>query len=338
MSTPNYQQLSKLQKLAIFLIVIGPETAAEILRQFEDAEIEAICREMTHFQVIEPEMQNTVIEEFSKLIMESFSSLSGGASFARRALELATGDSKAASILERISPGGNSADCIKEIGEMEPQQIFNLIKTEQSQTIAFILSYLEMEKAADILPMLHSEVREEVVERLGTLDVTSLELVNKVAKSLTHNLDHQEKPTMHSSGGVRPAAELLNSLDREESKNILTKMEERNPELSNAIRKKMFGFADLIRLEQKDLQRIMREIDTSDLVLALKTATPLLNDAICGAISKRAAETLKEELEMLGSVRLKDVEAAQDRVIQIVRRLEEQEEISLEKGGAGVVN
>ena len=134
------------------------------------------------------------------------------------------------------------------------------------------------------------------------------------------------------------AAELLNSLDREESKNILMKMEERNPELSNAIRKKMFGFADLVRLEQKDLQRIMREVDTSDLVLALKTATPLLNDAICGAISKRAAETLKEELEMLGTVRLKDVEAAQDRIIQIVRRLEEQEEISLEKGGAGVVN
>ena len=164
------------------------------------------------------------------------------------------------------------------------------------------------------------------------------ELVNKVAKSLTKNVDHQEKLIMHSSGGVRPAAELLNSLDREESKNILTRMEERNPELTNAIRKKMFGFADLVRLEQKDLQRIMREVDTSDLVLALKTATPMLNDAICGAISKRAADTLKEELEMLGSVRLRDVEAAQDRIIQIVRRLEEQEEVSLEKGGTGVVN
>lgn len=338
MSTPHYDQLTKLQKLAIFLIVLGPETAAEILRQFEDAEIEAICREMTHFQVIEPDIQQTVIEEFSSLIMSSFSSLAGGATFARRTLELAKGDTKAASILERISPGGNSADCIKEIGEMEPQQIFNLIKTEQSQTIAFVMSYLEMEKAADILPMLHPDVREDVVERLGTLEATSLELVNKVAKSLTANFDRSEKLTMHTSGGVRPAAELLNSLDREESKNILTRMEERNPELTNAIRKKMFGFADLVRLEQKDLQRIMREVDTSDLVLALKTATPMLNDAICGAISKRAAETLKEELEMLGSVRLKDVEAAQDRIIQIVRRLEEQEEISLEKGGAGVVN
>lgn len=338
MSIPSYQHLTKLQRLAIFLIVIGPETAAEILRQFEDPEIEAICREMTHFPVVEPEVQQEVIEEFSSLIMESFSSLAGGAAFARRTLELAKGDTKAASILERISPGGNSADCIKEIGEMEPQQIFNLIKTEQSQTIAFVLSYLEMDKAAAILPMLHPDIREDVVERLGTLEATSLELVNKVAKALTHNLDHNEKLTMHTSGGVRPAAELLNSLDREESKNILNRMEERNPELTNAIRKKMFGFAELVRLEQKDLQRIMREVDTSDLVLALKTATPMLNDAISGAISKRAAETLKEELEMLGSVRLKDVEAAQDRIIQIVRRLEEQEEISLEKGGAGVVS
>ena len=142
---------------------------------------------------------------------------------------------------------------------------------------------------------------------------------------------------MHASGGVRVAAEILNTLDRETSKQILGQLEQRDPELGASIRKKMFGFADMVRLEQKDLQRIMREVDTNDLVLALKPATPLLRDAVFGSLSKRAADTLKEELEMLGSVRLKDIEAAQDRIIAVVRRLEEQEEITLEKGGAGGV-
>jgi flagellar motor switch protein FliG len=169
------------------------------------------------------------------------------------------------------------------------------------------------------------------------LSSTSVQLVSKVASALTQNLS-KAKITMHTSGGVGTAAEILNTLDRESGKQIIDRIEQRDPELGNAIRKKMFGFADLVRLEQKDLQRIMREIDTNDLVFALKNATPLLRDAICGSLSRRAAESLKEELEMLGSVRPKEVEAAQDRIIQIVRRLEEQDEISLEKGGAGGIS
>ena len=332
----TYDQLTKLQKLAIFLIVLGPEAAAEILRQFEDAEIEAICKEMTNFQVIDQAMQAEVVREFASVIGASAASMTGGAAFARRTLELAKGDSKAASILERIAPGSHSADGIKEIEEMEPRQIYNLLKNEQPQTVAFILSYLDSLKSAAIIALFSATVRDEILERLSTLNSTSIELVNKVAKSLTQNLQ-RTKVTMHASGGVRAAAEILNALDRETGKQILGRLEQRDPDLGNAIRKKMFGFADLVRLEQKDLQRIMREVDTNDLVLALKTSTPLLRDAICGALSKRAAETLKEELDMLGSVRPKDVEAAQDRIIQVVRRLEEQEEISLEKGGASVV-
>lgn len=336
MATAIYDDLSKRQKLAIFLIVLGPETAAEVLRQFEDAEIEAICKEMTNFQVIDQNMQAQTIREFAEVLGASASAVSGGAGFARRTLELAKGDSKAASILDRISPGGHSADGIKEIEAMEPRQIYNLLKHEQPQTVAFILSYLESPKSAQILALFPPQPREEVVERLSTLNSTSIELVNKVARALTQNVQ-QTKVTMHSSGGVRVAAEILNTLDRETSKQILGQLEQKDPELGAAIRKKMFGFADMVRLEQKDLQRIMREVDTNDLVLALKPATPLLRDAIFGSLSKRAADTLKEELEMLGSVRLKDIEAAQDRIIAVVRRLEEQEEISLEKGGSGGV-
>ncbi|BET66045.1 flagellar motor switch protein FliG [Opitutales bacterium ASA1] len=331
-----YDNLTKLQKLAIFLIVLGPEVAAEILRQFEDAEIEAICKEMTNFQFIDPQTQREAMEEFIDVIGSNAAALTGGASFARRALELAKGDTKAASILEKIAPGSHSADGLKEIEEMEPRHIYNRLKNEQAQTVAFILSYVEPPKAAAVVALFPQHARDEVLARLSTLNSTSIELVSKVARSMTCNVQ-SAKVAMHASGGVRAAADILNTLERDTSKDILTRIEQRDPELGAQIRKKMFGFADLVRLEQKDLQRIMREIDTNDLVLALKTATPLLRDAISGALSKRAAETLKEELEMLGSVRLKDVEAAQDRIIQVVRRLEEQEEISLEKGGGGVV-
>lgn len=336
MAASTYTDLSKRQKLAIFLIVLGPEVAAEVLRQFEDAEIEAICKEMTHFQVIDPQVQSEVIREFASVIGAGAGALTGGAAFARRTLELAKGDTGAASILEKIAPGSHSAEGIHEIEEMEPRQVYNLLKGEQPQTIAFLLSYLEPAKSAAIVGLLAPDAREEVIERLGTLNSTSVEIVSKVAKALTKNLT-KTKVTMHTSGGVRSAADVLNTLDRETTKQILGRLDQRDPELGAAIRKKMFGFADLVRLEQKDLQRIMREVDTNDLVLALKTSTPLLRDAISGALSKRAAETLKEELEMLGSVRPKEIDAAQDRVIAVVRRLEEQEEISLEKGGPGGV-
>jgi flagellar motor switch protein FliG len=336
MAAPSYSELTKRQKLAIFLIVLGPEVAAEVLRQFEDAEIEAICKEMTNFQVIDPQTQNEVTRDFASIIGAGATAITGGAGFARRTIELAKGDSGAASMLEKVAPGMHSADGINELNDMEARQVYNLVKTENPQTIAFLVSYLDSAKGAEIVALLAEEVREEVIERLSTLGSTSVEIVSKVAKAITKNLT-KTKVTMHTSGGVRSAAELLNTMDRETTKQILNRLEQRDPELGAAIRKKMFGFADLVRLEQKDLQRIMREVDTNDLVLALKTATPLLRDAISGALSKRAAETLKEELEMLGSVRPKEVEAAQDRVIAVVRRLEEQEEISLEKGGPGGV-
>ena len=219
---------------------------------------------------------------------------------------------------------------------MEPRQIFNMIKTEQSQTIAFVLSYLENDKAGPILGMFNQDLREEVIERLGMLEPTSLEIINKVANSLSKNLDTGGKLTMNKSGGVRMVADLLNTLEKDDSKEILANIEERNPILGAEIRKKMFSFDDLIRLELTDLQRIMREVDSGDLTLSLKSATESLREFILQAVSKRAAETLVEDLEMMGPVKVTEVEAAQERVIQVVRRLEEQEEISLDGGSQTV--
>jgi flagellar motor switch protein FliG len=335
MNEQDYSKFSRQQKLAIFLIIIGPEAAAEVLRQFEDSEIELICREMSVITVVPQEVQRLSMEEFSPLVARSIGSALGGISYAQRTLEIAKGDYKASTIVGRIGPAvGSSVDVIKDIAEMEGRQIFNLVKNEQPQTISFLLSYLDSAKSAEVFALLGPELREEVIERLGTIESTSLELVSKIARSLGKHYDTKVRPAFHRSGGVRAVADLLNNLDKEMSKNLLTRLEERNATLSAAIRKKLFSFEDLLRLQASDLQRVLREVDSSNLAIAMKSASEKLREQIYGSISKRAAESLKEELEMLGPVRLKDVEVAQDAIIQVVRRLEEEGQITLEAEGA----
>jgi flagellar motor switch protein FliG len=333
----DWEKMNRQRKLAVFLVTIGPEAAAEVLRRFDDDTIEAIAREMTTLGLVTEEQQRRALEEFTDVIFSATRSVLGGLDYAQQALEIAKGDFRASSILGRVGPAGTSIDVIKDIAEMEGRQIFNLIKHEQAQTIAFVLSYLETSKAAEILTMLSGEVREEVVERLGTIESTSLELVGKVVRSLSRHFDAKARPTFHRSGGVRNVADVLNTLDKDISKALLAKIEERNATLGAAVRKKMFGFEDLVRLASADLQRVMREVDSANLAVAMKSASEALRDKIYSAVSKRAAESLKEEISMLGPVRLKDVEAAQDAVIQVVRRLEEEGEISLEAGGGANV-
>jgi flagellar motor switch protein FliG len=330
----DYTKLSRQQKLAVFLIVIGPEAAAEVLRQFDDAEIELLCREMSTFTIIPAPAQRLAIDEFSALVANSAGSALGGLGYAQRTLEIAKGDYKASAIVGRIGPVGTSIDVIKDISEMEGRQIFNLVKHEQPQTISFLLSYLETSKSAEVFALLSPDLREEVVERLGTIESTSLELVGKIAKSLGKHYDTKVRPAFHRSGGVRAVADLLNQLDKETSKNLLARLEERNATLSAAIRKKLFSFEDLNRLQPADLQRVLREVDSANLAISMKSASEGLRGKIYASISKRAAESLKEELEMLGPVRLKDVETAQDAIIQVVRRLEEEGQISLESESA----
>jgi len=337
MTEQEYGKFSRQQKLATFLIVIGPEAAAEVLRQFEDAEIELICREISTFTVVPSEVQRLALDEFSPLIAKCVGSTLGGLGYAQRTLEIAKGDYKAAAIVGRIGPVGTSVEVIKDISEMEGRQIFNLVKNEQPQTISFLLSYLDSAKSAEVFALLGPELREEVIERLGTIESTSLDLVGKIARSLGKHYDTKTRPAFHHSGGVRAVADLLNQLDKEMSKNLLGRLEERNATLSAAIRKKLFSFEDLLRLQAADLQRVLREVDSSNLATAMKSASETLRTRIYSSISKRAAEGLKEELEMLGPVRLKDVEIAQEAIIKVVRRLEEEGQITLESDGASSV-
>jgi flagellar motor switch protein FliG len=334
MAEIDFSKLNRQQKLAVFLVTIGPEAAANVLKHFEDQEIEVLCREMSALTIVSEGVQKQAMEEFASVIAQSATSALGGLGYAQKTLEIAKGDYKASSIIGRVGPVGTSVEVIQEISEMEGRQIFNLIKHEQPQTISFVLSYLDGAKAAEVFGLLGPELREEVIERLGTIESTSLELVGKIARSLSKHFDSKVRPAFHRSGGVRAVADLLNQLEKDMSKNLLARLEERNAQLSAAIRKKLFSFEDLGRLQPADLQRVLREVDSANLAIAMKSASESLREKFYGAISKRAAESLREEIELLGPVRLKDVEAAQDAIIQVVRRLEEEGQITLESDSA----
>jgi flagellar motor switch protein FliG len=335
----DYTKLNRQQKLAIFLIVIGTQAASEVLKQFDDAEAEILCREMSQFPMVPDLLARQVLEEFSPIVGDSVASTLGGMEFARGALELARGDYKANAILSRVgaTPSGSTVEIIQEIAEMEGRQIFNLIKSEQPQTVSFLLSYLGKDKAAEVFTLFSPELREDIVERLGTIDSTSIDLVGKIVRNLGKHLDHKTRPTFHQSGGVRAVADLLNGMEKEISKSLLVRLEERNAQLGAAIRKKMFSFEDLGRLQPADLQRVLREVDSSNLGVAMKSASETIKEKIYESISKRAAESLRDEISMLGPVRLKDVEVAQDAIIQVVRRLEDEGVISLDGGDSAVV-
>lgn len=329
----EYAKLNKVQKIAAFLITIGPEAAADVMKSFDTMQLEPICREMMAMPLIPSGVQRELMDEFADVVKEGSRSTLGGLGFTHAALELAKGDYAASSILSRCEPATRT-EANDEIRQMDGQQVFNLVKSEQPQTIAFVLSCMDTAKAAEIVGMLAPEVREEVVERLGAMDATSRDSIHKVAKNLNQHIDRRAmQQGLNRSGGVKACAEILNALGKEMRKGLLTKVEERNAPLGAAIRKMVFSFDDIGRLTTADLQRVLREVDSACLPLALKTARPAITTAMLAAMSKRAAQGLAEEIEMISQPKAKEVEAAQNKIIEVVRKLEESEEITIDGGG-----
>jgi flagellar motor switch protein FliG len=330
MASLDYDTMNKTQKLAAFFIIVGPELAPELMKQLRDPEIEAVAREMASMEVVDFKLQEKILEEFCELIGEGLSTALGGMSFVQRTLEAARGPQAASDILLKALPASNSIDAVRELSQMDTRQIFNIIKHEQPQTIAFILSYLDAKQVSQIIPLFSPQAREEIVERLGSMDSISSELIGKVLKSLGKHLSAgQQKYSLHRRGGAQAAAQLLNSLDKELSKNLLTRIEERNAELGEAIRKRLFRFEDIARLSQRDIQRLLRDVETQDLAVAMKAAPELVKKAFLGSMSKRASESLKEEIELQGPMRMKDIEAAQERIIAQIMQLSESGEIDI---------
>lgn len=328
-ATAEVSKMSKVQKLAVLLVILGPDSAAQILKTMDEAELDMVTGEMAKLSLVSQELQTEILREFTDVAIQASSSLLGGPFYARNVLEKAVGLFKASDVLGRVSPNRASVTVMQQIVEMDARQIFNMIKSEQAQTIALVISYLSPEKASQVLSLLRPEMREQVLERLATLAPTPIEVVEKVVEVLTTKMGGKHPGALHQTGGLKAAANILNALDKNVSKSVLLAMDEHNPELGQAIRQKMFTFEDLSALDQPSLQKILREVDMRDLAVALKTASEQLKGSLLACISKRAAETVNEEMSFLGPLRLKEIEAAQLKIIDAVRNLESEGELDL---------
>jgi flagellar motor switch protein FliG len=325
--------MSKMQKLAALLIILGPESAANILKNLDVIELESVSAEMAKITMISAELQADILREFTDVAVQASTSLRGGLDFTQTSLEKAVGVFKATSIMGRVAPRHAPVAAMSQIVDLEPRQIFNLIKTEQPQTIALVCSYLPADRASEFMNLLRNDVRDQVIEKLATLAPTPVEVVERVVSVITRKLGSTPQTrAISQTGGVKSAAELLNAMEKNLSKSLLLSLEERNPELGQAIRQKMFTFEDLRSLDTTAIQKVLREVDMRDLAVSLKTASDELKAALLGAISKRAAETVNEEMSFLGAVKLKDIEGAQMRIIEVVRRLEGEGEIDVGDG------
>jgi flagellar motor switch protein FliG len=325
----DISKMSKLQKLAALLIILGPESAAQMLKNFDEQELEAISLEMSKLTVISQELQYQVLAEFTEVAVQASTAVLGGIPYTKNALEKSVGVFRASDIIGRVAPAPVPVASMQQIVDMDTRQLLNLLKYEQPQTIALIASYLTAEKSSQLLMHLHSDLRDQVVERLATLGPTPIEVVERIVEVLNQRVGVKSTRALNQTGGVKSAADLLNSMEKNTSQSMLMELEKRNPELGQAIRQKMFTFEDLVQLDSGSLQKIMREVDMRDLAVALKTASPKLKTALLSSISKRAAETVNEEVSFLGPLKKKDIEAAQLRIIDSVRHLESEGEIDL---------
>ena len=324
-------KLTASQKLAAFLVVMGEDAAAEILKNFDDNERELVCAEMANLPLLDSNQQGAVLQEFTGMAVEARSGISGSVDFTRAVLEKSVGLFKAAEIIGRVGTARTSVATMQQIIDLDATSISNLIKEEDAQTIALVLSYLSSAKGSEVLMTLPERQREIVVEKLATLESTPIEVVETLGEVLSAKVGEKVSRALNQTGGEKSAAAVLNAMNKEERKKLLDNIDERQPDLVRSIRMKMFTFDDLQTLDVKTMQKIMREVDAGQLAIALKAATTTLRDAMLGALSKRAAENVNEEIEGLpDNLSMRAIEQAQNSIIDVVRQLETEGEISLE--------
>ncbi len=317
----QYSTLNKVQRLAALMVMLGPESAANLLKGFSQQEVDGICAEMAKMEIIPLDVQREILKEFSDVAVEAGTAIRGGIEFARTSLERAVGQFKANEVINRVVPARPPLVAVDSISELEARQLYNLLSEEQPQTIALVLSYLSPDRAAELTALFPAPKRDAVIERLATLAPIPVEVVEKVIKVLSAKAGARQTRALNQTGGVKTAADILNALGRPQSKESLGNIEKLNPQLAKAIEKNMFVFEDLKNVDPSVLQRVLRDIDMGDLALALKTASEELRTLILGCISKRAAEGVREEIAFLSGVKPKEVDVARQKIIDAAKSL-----------------
>ncbi|MCL1817651.1 MAG: flagellar motor switch protein FliG [Spirochaetaceae bacterium] len=325
------KDLTGRQKAAIFLVTVGSEVSAEIFKHLREDEIETLTFEIARLESVDSEDRDYVLAEFQELMMAQDFITTGGIDYARELLEKSLGSQKAVDIINRLT-SSLQVRPFDFIRRTDPTHLLNFIQQEHPQTIALILAYLEPAKAAIILSSLPHEVQSDVAKRIAQMDRTSPEVLREVERVLEKKLSTLSSEDYTSAGGVESIVEVLNLVDRSTEKSIIESLEEEDPELAEEIKKRMFVFEDIVMLDDRAIQKVLREVDTSELAKALKSVDAEVQDKIFRNMSKRAAQLLKEEMEYMGPIRIKDVEESQQKIVSIIRKLEDAGDIVVARG------
>ncbi|MFC4768783.1 flagellar motor switch protein FliG [Effusibacillus consociatus] len=332
MARVTQQKLSGRQKAAVLLVALGPEISAKIFKHLRDDEIEQLTLEIANVRKIDYSEKEAVLEEFHQICVAQEYLSMGGIEYAKEVLEKALGNQKALDIINRLT-ASLQVRPFEFARKADPNQILNFIQNEHPQTIALVLAYLDPAQAGMILSSLPQEMQADVARRIALMDRTSPEVVNDVERVLEAKLSQMAVHDFSAGGGIDAIVQVLNGVDRSTEKTILESLELQDPELADEIKKRMFVFEDIVLLDNRSIQRVIRDVETADLQLALKVASEEVQDIIFKNMSKRMADTFKQDMEFMGPVRLRDVEEAQQRIVGVIRRLEESGEIVIARGG-----
>ncbi|MES9740843.1 flagellar motor switch protein FliG [Priestia megaterium] len=325
-------ELTGKQKAAILLISLGPDVSASIYKHLSEDEIEQLTLEISSVRKIEPSLKEAVLHEFEQITLAQNYLEKGGVSYAKQVLEKALGPEQAMMIINRLT-SSLQVRPFDFARKADPMQLLNFIQHEHPQTIALILSYLEPPQAGQILSSLPQERQADIARRIATMGSTSPEVINEVEQILERKLSATVTQDYTQTGGLEAVVEVLNGVDRATEKIIIDTLEIQDPALAEEIKQRMFVFEDIVTLDNRSIQRVIRDVENDDLLLSLKVASEEVKSIIFKNMSSRMVETFKEEMEFMSPVRLKDVEEAQSRIVAGIRRLEDAGEIVLARGG-----
>ena len=326
------------KKAAILLLALGEDAAADVMKNLEESEIQQVGYYMRRFTDVSTEELDTVLEEFyrNSVMSEEGVSISSSPDFVKNALTKALGADKAKELSDNLRAGEEEAG-LDALRFAEPIMISNYIRNEHPQTIALILSYMNnVEQSSTVLRELPESVQADVLYRMAVIESIPPGVVSEMNEVLTEEMKTAGRMAT-SVGGVEPVAEILNSVDKATETRILPSIEETNPDLAEQIRELMFTFEDMALIDAKQMQIVMKDVDQADMVLALKTASDAVKELIFSSMSSRAAEMVRDDLENLGPAKLSDVEAAQQKIIKVVKKLEEEGSIVIAGAGGGDV-
>ena len=326
------EEYNGVQKAAILLIALGPEKSAAIFKHLKEDEIEELTLEIANTRSVSPQTKEDILNEFYQVCLAQQYIAEVGIGYAKDLLEKALGNEKAQEVISKLT-ASLQVRPFEFVRKTDPSQVLNFIQDEHPQTIAMILSYLSSGQAAMILGALTPEKQADVAKRIAMMDRTSPDVIKEVERVLERKLSSLMNQDYTIVGGVDAIVGILNTVDRGTEKPSMESLEIEEPELADEIRKKMFVFEDILLLDDRAIQRVLRDVDNNDLAVALKGANEEVQGVIFKNLSKRLAAMIKEDMEYMGPVRMKDVEEAQQKIVSIIRKLEDSAEIVISRGG-----